>query len=97
MTVFAVEYVYAAESTEARDAARPAHREWLSGLSGEGKLLTSGPYADGAGALLIFNAADETELNEILKLDPFAAADVVAGIRTTEWTPVIGLLAGYNA
>jgi uncharacterized protein YciI len=97
MTVFAVEYVYAAESTEARDAARPAHREWLAGLSGEGKLLTSGPYADGAGALLIFNASDETELNQILKQDPFAGAQAIAGIRTTEWTPVIGLLAGYTA
>jgi uncharacterized protein len=97
MTVFAVEYVYAAESTEARDAARPAHREWLSGLSGAGKLLTSGPYADGAGALLIFKASDETELNEILKQDPFAGVQAIAGIRTTEWTPVIGLLAGYTA
>ena len=97
MTVFAVEYVFAPDSTEARNKHRPAHREWLSGLSGEGKLLTSGPYADGAGALLIFSASDETELNEILKQDPYAGAQAIAGIRTTEWTPVIGLLSGYNA
>ena len=87
MTVFAVEYVYAAESTEARDAARPAHREWTGRLAEEGELLASGPYGDGAGALLIFKSADENALNEILKQDPFAEAGVIAGIRTTEWAP----------
>jgi uncharacterized protein YciI len=97
MTVFAVEYVYAAESTEARNAARPAHREWTAGLAREGALLASGPYGDGAGALLIFKAADENALNEILKQDPYAGANVVAGIRTTEWAPITGLLAEHSA
>jgi uncharacterized protein YciI len=67
MTVFAVEYVYAADSTEARNEARPAHREWLAGLAQDGAVLASGPYGDGAGALLIFKTADEAALNSILK------------------------------
>jgi uncharacterized protein YciI len=33
MTVFAVEYVYDAESSEARAASRPSHREWTAGLA----------------------------------------------------------------
>jgi uncharacterized protein YciI len=97
MTVFAVEYVYAPESTEARNAARPAHREWTAGLARAGALLASGPYGDGAGALLIFKAADENALNGILKQDPFAAANVIAGTRTTEWAPVTGLQAEHSA
>jgi uncharacterized protein YciI len=97
MTVFAVEYVYDAESAEARDATRPAHREWTTQLAQEGAILASGPYGDGAGALLIFKAADETALNEILKQDPFAAAGVIAGTRTTAWTPLTGLLAEHAA
>ena len=97
MTVFAVEYVYAADSSEARDEARPAHREWTGGLAEDGALLASGPYGDGAGALLIFKAADEAALNELLKQDPFAAAGVIAGTRTTEWAPVTGLLAAHAA
>lgn len=97
MTVFAVEYVYAADSAGARDEARPAHRAWLAELAEEGKLLTSGPYDDGAGALLIFKSADESELNELLKQDPFAAAGTIAGIRTTEWNPIIGILAPHAA
>jgi uncharacterized protein YciI len=95
MTVFAVEYVYTAESAAARDETRPAHRAWLSGLAEDGLLLTSGPYGDGAGALLIFKVQDEAQLNDVLKQDPFAAAGTIAGIRTTEWTPVIGILAAH--
>lgn len=97
MTVFAVEYVYDAESSEVRDAARPAHREWTAGLAREGTLLASGPYADGAGALLIFKATDEQALNEVLKQDPFAAAGAISGNRTTAWAPVSGLLAAHAA
>lgn len=96
MTVFAVEYVYDAESSEARDASRPSHRKWTAELVKDGVLLASGPYGDGAGALLIFKAADESALNDILKQDPFAAAGVISGIRTTEWAPVTGLLADHG-
>jgi uncharacterized protein len=97
MTVFAVEYVYDAESTEARNETRPAHREWTAGLAQEGALLASGPYGDGAGALLILKAADEAALNEILRQDPFAAAGAISGTRITAWAPVTGLLASHAA
>jgi uncharacterized protein YciI len=95
MTVFVVEYVYAADSSAARDEHRPAHRAWLSTLAEDGRLLTSGPYGDDAGALLIFKVQDEAELNDLLKQDPFALEGTIAGIRTTEWTPVIGILAAH--
>jgi uncharacterized protein YciI len=95
MTVFAVEYVYDAESAEVRDANRPAHRAWLAGLAEQGTLLASGPYTDGAGALLLLEAANESELNATLKEDPFAAVRGIAGIRTSEWNPIIGMLAAH--
>ncbi|MET4590190.1 YciI family protein [Arthrobacter sp. 754] len=95
MTVFAVEYVYAADSSAVLDEHRPAHRAWLAGLAEDGQLLTSGPYGDGAGALLIFKVQDEAALNDLLKQDPFAVAGAIAGIRSTEWTPVIGILAAH--
>src|SRR4030081_1015385 len=97
MTVFAVEYVYDAESSDARDASRPEHREWTKRLAQEGALLASGPYTDGAGALLIFKAADERALNELLKQAPFAAAGVISGPRPTVWSPLVGLLADHVA
>jgi uncharacterized protein YciI len=95
MTVFAVEYVYAADSGAIRDETRPAHRAWLGDLADGGTLLASGPYGDGAGALLIFKSRDEAELTDLLKQDPFADAGAIAGIRTTEWSPIIGLLSGH--
>lgn len=97
MTVFAVEYVYDAESAETRNAARPAHREWTAELAQDGTLLASGPYTDGAGALLIFKAADEQALNDLLKQDPFADAGAISGTRTMVWAPLTGLLAGHSA
>ncbi|GAA2860398.1 YciI family protein [Paenarthrobacter ilicis] len=95
MTVFAVEYVYAADSGDLRDQTRASHRAWLADLAEQGTLLASGPYGDGAGALLIFTAADEAALTAVLKQDPFAEAGVIAGIRTTEWSPIIGVLAAH--
>lgn len=95
MSVFAVEYVYGPESVELRDRHRPAHRKWLNGLVDEGCVLASGPFADGAGALLIFRAEDETALHELLGQDPFAREGAIAAVKTTEWQPVLGLLAQH--
>lgn len=97
MTVFAVEYAYDAESTDARDTHRPAHRQWLAGLAEENVLLSSGPYTDGSGALLIFKAPDQLALDHILQQDPFVAVRGIAGTRITPWNPVMGLLAGHSA
>ncbi len=90
MPLFAVEYTYTENSTEVRDEYRPRHRAWLRHLHDAGTLLLSGPFTDNAGALLIFAAADEASLAELLTADPFHEAEVVANARITGWTPVIG-------
>lgn len=96
MSVFAVEYVYDAETAAARDEHRPAHRQWLTRHSEEGTMLASGPYGDGAGALLLFKAESEAVLLEELKRDPFNQAGLVSGMRVKEWNPVLGLLADHT-
>ncbi|WP_125611074.1 YciI family protein [Specibacter cremeus] len=93
MSVFAVEYVYGADGAAARDAHRPAHRAWLSSLLESGQLLASGPFADGAGALLIFQEADQGALAELLKADPMNNDGGISGLKITEWNPVTGHLA----
>ncbi|MCQ9163505.1 MULTISPECIES: YciI family protein [unclassified Arthrobacter] len=95
MTIFAVEYIYGPEAEEARTEHRPKHREWLAAQAEAEVVLASGPYADGAGALLIFNAADEPSLHEILKQDPMSAGGGVTGLKVSEWKPVIGQLSEY--
>ncbi|GAA3289003.1 YciI family protein [Arthrobacter citreus] len=93
MSIFAVEYVYDADSASIRDEHRPTHREWLAGLTESGRLLASGPFTDGAGALLIFTAEDEVDLSNLLKQDPFASVGAISGMKTTQWKPVIGAFA----
>lgn len=95
MSVFAVEYVYGPESSELRDEHRPAHREWLNGLVEQGAVLASGPFADNAGALLIFTAENEDGLHGLLSQDPFAVAGAISAVKTSEWKPVIGMFSQY--
>ena len=71
----------------------PPTASGLHALVEEGKVLASGPFTDGAGALLIFTAADEDELNSLLKQDPLAVGGGISGLKTTEWKPVTGAFA----
>ncbi|GAA1977140.1 hypothetical protein GCM10009838_41860 [Catenulispora subtropica] len=89
MARFAVEYVYTADTAK-RDEVRPAHRAFLAAQQGEVRLLVSGPWANGTGALLVFEAEDEAALRATLEHDPFAEADLVSRVRINEWTPVLG-------
>jgi uncharacterized protein YciI len=68
---------------------RPAHRDYLRGLLDEGRLVTAGPFADDKGALLIYEAADEAEIRDILAHDPYTAADVYDIELLREWTPIL--------
>ncbi len=73
----------------ARDAARPVHREYLDKLTAEGKLFEAGPFADGAGSLFIYEAADETEARALLAGDPYSKTPgVVASADVREWVRV---------
>lgn len=97
MSIFTVEYVYGPELEEARVEHRPMHRQWLAELAEAEVLLASGPYSDGAGALLIFQAADEATLLELLKQDPISIGGGVTGLKVSEWKPVIGQFSKYMA
>lgn len=95
MSVFAVEYVYAADSEAVRDEHRPSHRDFLIGLtpeSGDVALITAGAYADGSGALLVFSAPGEAVLAATLKNDPFAIHGTISALRITAWVPSSGEL-----
>lgn len=71
MATFIVKTTYITERNEDRLAARPAHREWLGELHAKGTVINAGPLADESGAVLLFSAADEAELAEVLASDPY--------------------------
>ncbi|AOS66010.1 YciI family protein [Actinoalloteichus hymeniacidonis] len=89
MARFAVELVFSSD-TEGRLAVRPAHRDYLTGLAEKGILLSAGPWADDTGALLVYDVADEDELEQVLNDDPYWPAEVVDEVVIREWTPLIG-------
>lgn len=74
---------------EKRMQARPHHRAYLQQLLAEGKLHESGPWADDSGALIIYEAAGQTEAQALLGADPYSAVDgIIADVRLLEWNRI---------
>lgn len=95
MSIFAVEYVYGPEAEAERVEHRPKHRQWLAAQAEADVVLASGPYADGAGALLIFRAENEVAVQELVSQDPMTVGGGVTGLKISGWNPVIGKLSTY--
>ncbi|MFD6451784.1 MULTISPECIES: YciI family protein [unclassified Nocardia] len=93
MPIFAVHYTYSDATAADRATNRPEHRGWLNALVDAGTVLSSGPYPDGSGALLLFRAEDAPSLTELLGNDPFAKLDLIDAVRVVEWLPVMGAFA----
>ncbi|MGH9249535.1 MAG: YciI family protein [Acidimicrobiales bacterium] len=58
-------------------------------LHAEGRLVTSGPFADDTGALLVYRVESRDQLDDVLDADPYTAADVVTRVGIREWVPII--------
>ena len=70
------------------DAHRPAHRAYLTSLLEKGQLFASGPYADGSGALIVYEADTPDAAEALLKADPFHAAGVFLTWTMRPWKVV---------
>jgi uncharacterized protein YciI len=77
------------EPTDERLAARPAHREKLATLHGEGVVKMAGPLADDSGAVLIVDLGTRDEVDDLLADDPYYATDGVTVADIREWRPFI--------
>jgi uncharacterized protein YciI len=88
MALFAVTLTFT-DDMERRLEVRPTHRDYLKTLLDSGKLHESGPFVDDSGALLIYDAADVAEVQELLANDPYTPAGIVAGVSIHEWNRVI--------
>ncbi|WP_213954377.1 MULTISPECIES: YciI family protein [unclassified Variovorax] len=79
--------------TYAPDAAtvaelRPRHRAYLASLLAQGELVLAGPFADGSGALFVYEAADEAAAMHLIGQDPFFTGGVFAQVLVKPWTAV---------
>ncbi len=79
--------------------ARPAHRQYLTDLQAQGKLVISGPFGDDAGALLVYEAENPEQVEGLIREDPFATQGVFLSWEIRPWNVVFlnrELLCGKN-
>jgi uncharacterized protein YciI len=67
---------------------RPAHRQYLTGLIEQGKLVISGPFADDRGALLVYEAENPAQVETMIVEDPFAIHGVFVSWEIQPWNVV---------
>jgi uncharacterized protein len=80
-----IEYINDAEKVQ---SVRPVHREYLGKLRESGRLAASGPFTDGSGALIIYEAESPEEAERLLQDDPFHAAGVFQSWVIRPWNQV---------
>jgi uncharacterized protein YciI len=80
-----IEYLQDKEKVE---QIRPAHREYLTKLLQAGKLAATGPYIDGSGALIVYEADTIEQAEELLKADPFHANGIFLSWKIRPWKVV---------
>ncbi|WP_347554202.1 YciI family protein [Robbsia sp. KACC 23696] len=76
------------KDTDKINSVRPAHREYLAKIFAEGKLLLAGPYVDGSGATIVYEADSIDAAHELAKGDPFFYEGVFEHYELKEWKAV---------
>ena len=61
----------ARDAKERRPGTRPAHLAHLEPLSRAGKVILAGPLTDGAGSLIVVEAASLAEVWDLVGRDPY--------------------------
>lgn len=61
------------------------HAAFMDRLFEQGLVIQGGPFADGTGALMIVQAADEREVADIFARDPFVVHDIFTLNRLKQW------------
>lgn len=86
MPIYAVTYRYA-DQPEVIAEHRPAHREYIASLLGEGGLIASGRTEGGEtpSALLLFQAESVAEVENALDPDPFWTLGLIEKREIVEW------------
>lgn len=78
-------YIRYVDDQESIAAIRPTHRAYLAGLLAEGKLAAAGPFADGAGALFIYEADSAEAAEEFAAKDPYTIGGVIKEHTIEPW------------
>jgi uncharacterized protein YciI len=64
---------------------RPQHREYLSRLFSERKLVAAGPFTDDSGALFVYEADSAEAASALVAEDPFSINGVFQRFELKPW------------
>ncbi len=84
---YAAIYRYIPEQ-ERVQAVRPAHRAYLGRLREQGQLAAAGPFADGTGALIIYEAPSREDAEQLIRDDPFHQQGIFVSWTLYAWNQV---------
>jgi uncharacterized protein YciI len=76
------------QDTAKVEAARPAHRAYLTNLLEKNQLVAAGPFQDNFGALIIYEADSPEAVEDLMKADPFHAAGIFIRWTVRPWKMV---------
>ena len=85
---YAVTIEYGPDKTKI-DEFRPPHREYLRGLIEKGILVIAGPFIDNSGGFIVYNVDDESQIEGIIKADPFYTSGVFQTWKIRPWKIVM--------
>lgn len=78
----------ARDAREKRPGLRPAHLSHLEPLAKAGKVILAGPLTDGAGSLIVVEAASREEVWGLLARDPYVAGGIFESIEVHPFVQV---------
>jgi uncharacterized protein YciI len=67
------------------EAVRPLHRAYAEGLRNQGKIVVAGPFQDGAGALIVYEAETQEDAEALATNDPFFTGGVWTRYEIHPW------------
>ena len=78
----------ARDAKERRPSTRPAHLAHLEPLSQAGKVILAGPLTDGAGSLIVVEAASLAEVWDLVGRDPYVTNGIFERVEVHPFTQV---------
>ncbi len=78
----------ARDAKDRRPATRPAHLAHLEPLAQAGRIVLAGPLTDGAGSLIVVEAASLAEVWDLVGRDPYVTNGIFERVEVHPFTRV---------
>jgi len=76
------------DAKEKRPVHRPAHLAHLAPLDRDGRVVLAGPFTDGAGSLIVVEAASAAEVWDLVARDPYVVNGVFESVEVRPFVQV---------